>query len=49
MVVITYKKQPSKTKDIIQADLEYRPPLNISRNFFTVGALSLTRAQVNRI
>ena len=32
--VITYKKQTSKTKHIIDATLEYRPPLNISRNFF---------------
>ena len=34
MEVITYKKQTSKTKYIIEAALEYRPPLNISRNFF---------------
>ena len=34
MEVITYKKQFSKTKYIIEAALEYRPPLNISRNFF---------------
>ena len=34
MEVITYKKQTSKTKFIIEAALEYRPPLNISRNFF---------------
>ena len=33
MEVITYKKQTSKTKYIIEAALEYRPPLNISRNF----------------
>ena len=35
MEVITYKKQTSKTKYIIEANLEYRPPLNISRNFFS--------------
>ena len=35
MEVITYKKQTSKTKYIIEAALEYRPPLNISRNFFS--------------
>ena len=34
MEVITYKKQTSKTKYIIESALEYRPPLNISRNFF---------------
>ena len=34
MEVITYKKQTSKTKYIIEAALEYRLPLNISRNFF---------------
>ena len=34
MEVITYKKQTSKTKYIIEAPLEYRPPLNISHNFF---------------
>ena len=34
MEVITYKKQTSKTKYIIETILEYRPPLNISRNFF---------------
>ena len=35
MEVITYKKQTSKTKYIVEAALEYRPPLNISRNFFS--------------
>ena len=35
MEVVTYKKQTSKTKYIIEAALEYRPPLNISRNFFS--------------
>ena len=35
MEVITYKKQTSKTKYIIEPALEYRPPLNISRNFFS--------------
>ena len=34
MEVITYEKQTSKTKYIIEAALEYRPPLNISHNFF---------------
>ena len=34
MEVITYKKQTSKTKYIIEAALEYRAPLNISRKFF---------------
>ena len=34
MEVITYKKQTRQTKYIIEAALEYRPPLNISRNFF---------------
>ena len=34
MEVINYKKQTSKTKYIIEAALEYRPPLSISRNFF---------------
>ena len=33
MEVIIYKKQTSKTKYIIEAALEYRSPLNISRNF----------------
>ena len=33
MEVITYKKQTSKTKYVIEAALEYRPPLSISRNF----------------
>ena len=33
MEVITYKKQTSKTKYIIEDALEYKPPLNISRNF----------------
>ena len=35
MEVITYKKQTSKTKYIIEAALEYRPPLNINCNFFS--------------
>ena len=35
MEVITYKKQTSKTKYVIEAALEYRLPLNISRNFFS--------------
>ena len=35
MEVITYKKQTSKTKYIIEFALEYRPPLNISRNLFS--------------
>ena len=35
MEVKTYKKQTSKTKYMIEAALEYRPPLNISRNFFS--------------
>ena len=35
MEVITNKKQTSKTKYIIEAALEYTPPLNISRNFFS--------------
>ena len=35
MEVITYKKQTSKTKYIIEAALEYRPPLNTSSNFFS--------------
>ena len=35
MEVITHKKQTSKTKYIIEAALEYRPPLNTSRNFFS--------------
>ena len=35
MVVITYKKQTSKTKYIIDAALEYRPPLNISCDVFS--------------
>ena len=35
MEVITYKKQTSKTKYIIEAALEYRPPLKISHNFFS--------------
>ena len=34
MQVITYKKQISKTKFIIETVLEYRPPLNISHYFF---------------
>ena len=35
MEVISYKKQTNKTKYVIEAALEYRPPLNISRNFFS--------------
>ena len=35
MEVITYKKQTSKTKYIIEAALEYRPSLNISCNSFS--------------
>ena len=35
MEEITYKKQTSKTKYIMESALEYRPPLNISRNFFS--------------
>ena len=35
MEVITYKKQTSKTKYVIEAAFEYRLPLNISRNFFS--------------
>ena len=35
MEAITYKKQTSKTKYIIEAALHYRPPLNISCNFFS--------------
>ena len=35
MEVITYKQQTSITKYMIEAALEYRPPLNISRNFFS--------------
>ena len=35
MEVITYKKQTGKTKYIIEAALEYRPPLNINCNFFS--------------
>ena len=35
MEVITYKKQTSETKYIIEAAFEYMPPLNISRNFFS--------------
>ena len=34
MKLITDKKQTSKTKYVIEAALECRPPLNISRNFF---------------
>ena len=34
MEVITCKEQTIKTKYIIEAALEYKPPLNISRNFF---------------
>ena len=35
MEVITYKKKTSKTKYIKEAALEYRPPLNVSRYFFS--------------
>ena len=35
MEVITYKKQNCKTKYTIEAALEYRPPLNMNRNFFS--------------
>ena len=35
MEVINYEKQTSKTKYIIEAALEYRPPLNMSHNFFS--------------
>ena len=35
MEVITYKKQTSKTNYIVEAALEYRQPLNITRNFFS--------------
>ena len=50
--VITYKKQTSKTKHIIDATLEYRPPLNISRNFFfsekkTKAAASIQENTIN--
>ena len=36
MEVITYKKQTSKTKYVIEATIEYRLPLNISRKFFSI-------------
>ena len=49
MEVITYKKQTSKTKYIIEAALEYRPPLNISRNFFSEKVTaSIQENTVNR-
>ena len=35
MEAITYKKQTSKIKYITEAAVGYRPPLNISRNFFS--------------
>ena len=35
MKVITYEKQTSETKYVIEAAIEYRPPLNMSRNFFS--------------
>ena len=41
MEVITYKKQTSNTKYIIEAALEYRPPLNISRDFFSEKKINL--------
>ena len=42
MEVIIDKKQTSKTKYIIEAALEYRPPLNISRNFFSEKKIKTT-------
>ena len=43
MEVITYKKQTSETKYIIETTLEYRPPLNISRNFFSQKKINKNR------
>ena len=34
MEIATYKKQTSKTKYIMEAALEYRPPLNKPQFFF---------------
>ena len=47
--VITYKKQTSKTKYIIEAALEYRAPLNISRNFFSEKKKSAASIQENTV
>ena len=49
MEVITYKKQTSKTKYIIETILEYRPPLNISRNFFFQKKKAAASIQENTV
>ena len=49
MEVITYKKQTSKTKYIIEAALEYRSPLNISRNFFSEKKKAAVSIQENTV
>ena len=49
MEVITYKKQTSQTKYIIEAALEYRPPLNISRNFFSEKKIKAASVQENMV
>ena len=49
MEVITYKKQTSKTKYIIEAVLEYRPPLNISYNFFSEKIKAAASIQENTV
>ena len=49
MEVITYKKQTSKTKYIIEAALEYRPPLNISHNFFSEKKKAAASIQKNTV
>ena len=49
MEVITYEKQTSKTKYIIEAALEYRPPLNISHNFFQKKKKAAASIQENTV
>ena len=49
MEVITYKKQTSKTKYIIEAALEYRSLLNISRIFFQKKKKAAASIQENAV
>ena len=49
MEAITYKKQTSKTKYITEAAVEYRPPLNISRNFFSEKKKAAASIQENTV
>ena len=49
MKLITDKKQTSKTKYVIEAALECRPPLNISRNFFFSEKKAAASIQENTV